>query len=178
MQRMAAAKQPSFFLIQTAMRKFVTIGLLALLLQSCGKVVAPEFAGINTINITEAKFSQITAVVNVKVYNPNKHSITIKTADIDVAMRDIKTGKLTVDEPIKIAARSHADCDFSIKLSTVETLKVGISSAREWFLNSGNIKLTGTVDGEYGIFKRKIGVDTSVKVGDIVPQSKHKQTEL
>ncbi|MBO7478644.1 MAG: LEA type 2 family protein [Salinivirgaceae bacterium] len=160
------------------MRKFVTIGLLALLLQSCGKVAAPEFVGVNNINITEAKLSHITAAANVKVYNPNKHSITIKSADVDVTMRDIKAGKLLVDEPIKIAARSYADCDFTIKLNTVETLKVGITSAREWLLNSGNIKLTGTVDGEYGIFKRKIAVDTSVKIGDIVPQSKRKQTEL
>lgn len=160
------------------MRKFVTIGLMALLLQSCGNVAAPEFVGVNNINITEAKLSQITAAANVKVYNPNKHSITIKSADVDVTMRDIKAGKLLVDEPIKIAARSYADCDFTIKLNTVETLKVGITSAREWFLNSGNIKLTGTVDGEYGIFKRKIAVDTSVKIGDIVPQSKRKQTEL
>ena len=159
------------------MRKLVTTGLLALMLQSCGNVAAPEFAGVNAINITEAKFSQITATANVKVYNPNKHSITIKNADVDVTMRDIKAGKLLVDEPIKIAARSYADCDFTIKLNTVETLKVGITSARDWFLNSGN-KLTGTVDGEYGVFKRKISIDTSVKISDIVPQQKRKQTKL
>lgn len=160
------------------MRKLVATGLLALILQSCGNVAAPEFAGVNAINITETKFSQITATANVKVYNPNKHSITIKNADVDVTMRDIKAGKLLVDEPIKIAARSYADCDFTIKLNTVETLKVGITSARDWFLNSGNIKLTGTVDGEYGVFKRKISIDTSVKISDIVPQQKRKQTEL
>ena len=160
------------------MRKIIAIVLLGLLLQSCGNFTAPEFAGVNTINITEVKLSRITATINVKVFNPNRHSITIKSADIDVAMRDIKTGKLLVDEPVTVPARSYADCDFIIKLSTAETLKVGITSARDWFLNSGNIKLTGTADGEYGIFKRKITVDTSVKIGDIVPQSKHKQTEL
>lgn len=159
------------------MRKFVTIGLLVLLLQGCGGFVAPEFAGVNSINITEVKLSQITAVVNVKVYNPNRHSVTIKAADIDVAMRDINTGKLEVGELIKVPARSYTDCDFTIKLSTVETLKVGLSSAREWFLNSGDIKLTGTIDGEYGIFKRKIKVDTTVKVGDIVPKTKQKSQQ-
>lgn len=160
------------------MKRIAIVGLLALLLQGCGDFVAPEFAGVNSINITEVKLSQITASVNVKVYNPNKHSITIKTADIDVAMRDIKTGKLVVDKPIKVGARSHADCDFTIKLSTAETLKIGISSAKEWFLNSGNIKLTGVIDGKYGVFKRKIKVDTSVKIGDIVPKTKPKQHDL
>ena len=160
------------------MRKIVTIGLLVLLLQSCGGFVAPEFSGINAIDITEVKLGQITANVNVKVYNPNRHSVTIKTADIDVSMRDIKTGKLEVTEPIKVPAHSYADCDFTIKLSTVETLKIGLSSARDWFLGSGDIKLIGTIDGEYGIFKRKTKVDTSVKIGDIVPKTKKRQHDL
>lgn len=166
------------FLIYTTMRNFITIGLLALLFQSCNNFIAPEFAGVNAINITEVKLSQITADINVKVYNPNKHSLTIKSADIDVSMRDIKTGKLLVVEPITVASRSYADCDFTVKLSTTETLKAGIASTKDWFLNSGSIKLTGTIDGEYGIFKRKTNIDTLVKLGDIAPKSKTQQHNL
>lgn len=175
---MAAQATILFLFSSDIMRKLVLIGLLALLLESCGGVLSPEFVGVNSIDVTEVKLSKITANINVKVYNPNKHSITVKNADIDIAMRDIKTGKLEVSEPIKIAAQSYADCDFTIKMSTAETLKVGLSSAKEWFLNSSGIKLTGTIDGKYGIFNKKIKVDTTVKIGEIVPKTKSQQQDL
>lgn len=142
------------------------------LLQSCGNFLPPEFAGINAIDVTEIRLSQITVRVNATVYNPNRHSITVKNADIDVAMRDIRAGKLLIDEPITVAARSHANCDFTLKLSTVETFRAGISAANELLAKNGEIKFTGTVDGEYGIFKRKLDIDTTVKVDDIASKAK------
>jgi LEA14-like dessication related protein len=158
--------------------RLATIVLLVTLLQSCGKFLPPEFAGINTIDVTEVRLKQITIRVNAAVYNPNKHSITVKNADIDVAMHGIKAGKLLVDSTITIAARTQANCDFTLKLSTKETFKAGLSAADELIANSSEIKLTGTVDGEYAIFKRKLDIDTTVKVGDIVPREKPQQHDL
>lgn len=154
------------------------IVLLIILLQSCGKFLPPEFAGINTIDVTEVRLKQITVRVNAAVYNPNKHSITVRNADIDVAMHDIKAGKLLVDSTITIAARTQSNCNFTLKLSMREIFKAGLSAADELFAKSGEIKLTGTVDGEYAIFKRKLDIDTTVKVGDIVPREKTLQHDL
>ncbi|MBR2771975.1 MAG: LEA type 2 family protein [Bacteroidales bacterium] len=158
--------------------RLTIICLLTVLLQSCGNIMPPEFAGINAIDVTEIRLSQITVRVNVTVYNPNRHRITVKNADIDVAMRDIRAGKLLIGEPITVDARSHANCDFTLKLSTAETFRAGISAADELFAKNGEIKFTGTAEGEYGIFKRKLDIDTTVKIGDIVSGTKPQQHDL
>lgn len=145
------------------MRKIATICLLTLLLQSCGSLKSPEFVCVNSINIKEINLVGATASLNATIYNPNKHKLAINTADIDVYIKDIKVGRLSVDKKGTIAAKTNGKCDFIITVSTVEALRAGIFSAADVLKKNIELKLDGKVDGEYWFFKKEIKINSTIK---------------
>ena len=145
------------------MKRTILMCLTALLLQSCMNFEEPEFVAVNSVEIKELTLSQITAAMNVTVHNPNRHSITIESADVDVIIKEAKAGKLMVGKPIQIQARADADCNFTVRISTREALRAGIRSINDVIDKSNAVKLRGTVDGRYGMFRRKLKIDTAIK---------------
>lgn len=146
-----------------SMKRTILLCLAALLLQSCMNFEEPEFVSVNSAEIKELTLSQITTAMNVTVHNPNRHSITIESADVDVIIKDSKAGKLMVGKPIQILARADADCNFVVRISTREAIRAGIRSINDVMDKSNAVKLRGTVDGRYGMFHRKLKIDTEFK---------------
>lgn len=145
------------------MKRTILMCLMALLLQSCMSFEDPEFVSVNSVEIKELTLQQITAAMNVTVHNPNRHNITIESADVDVIIKDSKAGKLMVGKPIQIPARADADCNFVVRISTREAIRAGIRSINDAMDKSNAVKLRGTVDGRYGMFRRKLKIDTEFK---------------
>lgn len=155
------------------MKRTILMCLMALLLQSCMSFEEPEFVSVNSVEIKELTLQQITAAMNVTVHNPNRHNITIESADVDVIIKEAKAGKLMVGKPIQIQARADADCNFVVRLSTREAIKAGIRSINDVMAKSNAVKLRGTVDGRYGMFRRKLKIDTAIK-----PKTKNNGTTI
>ncbi len=143
--------------------KVVILFCLALLLTGCMNFEEPEFVRINNLKVEELTLSQVVAAINVTVHNPNRHSISIESADVDVIIKESKAGKLVVAEPVKIQARADADCDFVVRLSTREAIRAGFRSADDVVAKSSVMRLRGTVEGRYGMFRRKLKIDTPIK---------------
>lgn len=137
--------------------------LLATLLQSCGNFKSPEFVGINSIRVDEVNFSKATARLNVNIFNPNRHKLVLNNADVDVYIKGMKIGKLTVDEKNTIAAKSKENCKFVIIVSTKDILKSGISALSDLNTKNIEIKLNGNVEGGYWFYKKNIKIDTTIK---------------
>jgi LEA14-like dessication related protein len=145
-----------------AKRGFIVF-FFALLLTGCVNFEEPEFVGVNSVAIKELTLMQVTTAMNVRVHNPNQHSITIESTEVDVIIKDTKAGKLTIDSPIVIQAQADADCDFVAIIKTKEAVRAGILSVDDLFTKGIKVRLTGVVDGRYGMFRKKLKVDTTVE---------------
>lgn len=141
---------------------FITL-CLALLLTGCDSFKEPEFMSVNSVEVKELTLSQVAAEMNIKLHNPNRHSITIENVDIDVIIKNSTVGKLAVAEPVRIQALDDADCNFKVRMSTVEAVRAGILSVNDIFSKSAQVRLFGTIKGRYGVFKKKLKVDTTLR---------------
>lgn len=136
---------------------------LTLLLTGCGSIKEPEFKTVNKVEIKELTLSQVSAAMNITLHNPNRHSITVENVDIDVIVKNSTVGKLTVVEPVRILALADADCNFNVCMSTVEAVRAGLLSMNDVFSKNASVRLLGTIKGKYGVFKKKLKVDTTVR---------------
>jgi len=143
--------------------RIIVLLLLTAVMQSCGDFKSPEFVCINSINITEINLKKVTASLNATIYNPNNHKIVINNADIDVLIKDIKVGKLSIGKQNTIAANSNEKCDFIISVSTKDALKSGITAVSDLQKKKIEIKLNGNIDGKYWLFRKNIKIDTTIK---------------
>ncbi|MBO7497044.1 MAG: LEA type 2 family protein [Salinivirgaceae bacterium] len=138
--------------------------LLSLLLAGCVSFQEPEFVCVNSVEVKELTLSHVSAVMNIRLHNPNRHSITINDVDIDVICKNSTIGKLSVADRVHISSLADADCNFSVRMSTAEAVRAGILSASDFFnKNDVSVRLSGTIKGKYGIFKRKLKVNTTIK---------------
>lgn len=144
------------------MKKFCIFIIIAFALTSCG-FKSPEVIKFNNIKVENIQLSAITANLNATIRNPNKHEITINAANIDVIVKDIKIGNLTIDKCCNLPANNNAECWFKTTIATTDALKAGVLSASEIISGKFEIKLVGTLDGEYWFIKRPININTTIK---------------
>lgn len=135
---------------------------MAAMLQSCCGYRTPEFVSLDKVDVKEVSLKHVTADVEATIYNPGRHDITIESADLDVLLADKKAGLLNLRDQNTIKAKSEAKCNFSVKISTKEALKAGITSIEEIDKNKSIIRLEGKVTGKYWFFRKKLNVDTTL----------------
>ena len=136
---------------------------ILLLLTACDSFKEPEFVSLNAVEVKEITLSRVSAEMNITLHNPNRHSITIENVDIDVIVKNSTIGKLTVVGPVRVLAQADSDCDFRVRMSTVEAVRAGIMSVNDAFSKSASVRLVGTIKGKYGVFKKKLKVDTTLR---------------
>lgn len=144
-------------------RKGIIALCLTLLLTGCVNFNEPEFVSVNSVEIKELTLAQVTAVMNITLHNPNRHSITVEDVDVNVIIKNATVGKLTASEPAHILALSDADCNFTVRMSTIEAVRAGIMPVNDIFSKNISVQLAGTIKGKYGIFRKKLKLDTTIK---------------
>jgi LEA14-like dessication related protein len=93
--------------------------IIATGLTACNKPASPQFKYIDNVAVNIESLSSANLHAEAVLYNPNKNSITIKRADIDILVDDKIIAVLEQDFDIKV----QPNADFTIPLDVKIRLK-------------------------------------------------------
>lgn len=113
---------------------------------------SPEYLEVAQVSILKADLQQVTAVADLKFYNPNGYALTLKDCDIDAWVNQQYIGKVTVDEKIKVPARDTFLLPVTL---TVPVARIFSNALDLLSTSSMPLKLDGSIKaGKAGIFIR------------------------
>ncbi len=99
-------------------KQFILFSLV-ILCSSCNNLLAPEFKKVENVSINLEGFSKAHLTADALLRNPNKNSIKIRQADIDILMDDKKVAELNKKYNLKV----EGDSDFTVPLDINIDLK-------------------------------------------------------
>ncbi len=89
---------------------------LLLLLAGCHKPEAPEFYGLQQLQIGKGAGQQTLLAANVKFYNPNPFSLQLRRAEMDISINGKPVGHSQLDSTILIPKRDTFFVPVSLQL--------------------------------------------------------------
>lgn len=141
------------FFIGLRTRKLLLPGTLwlsvLLLLASCGHPDAPEYYGFQDVKVGKVENQQANLTATLKFYNPNYFNLTLKSAEVDVALNGKPAGHSELDSTILIPKRDT----FYVPVSMRVDLRALMGNAMQVLLERQvNIALDGKVHLKRGMF--------------------------
>lgn len=133
--------------------KRLLLALLVLLpVSSFAQLKSIEYLDVERFRIHKATTQDITVVLNLRFYNPNRYGLTLKDGDVDAWINSNYLGKAIVDEKTRIPARDT----FVIPVTLTAPLDKIFTNVLEFLTNKTIIiKLDGSIKaGKAGIFIR------------------------
>ena len=122
-----------------------SVGLLA----GCSKPLAPEYVGYNNFRIEKAGLSKNILATDIKLYNPNKYDLHLKSAAMDIYFNDRFLGHSTVDAAVTLPAKDTTSFPLRLEASA----KTLLSNTAELLLNPNvKIRITGSAKAGRGGF--------------------------
>jgi LEA14-like dessication related protein len=124
--------------------------LLFVAVAACRKPKELVYQEIGNFGIKKAGLKQTIISLDIRLYNPNKYTLKLKTANVDVYMNDSHLGKMLVGETTSFAALDTTALPVMLDVDLMNVLP----NAFQLLINSEvNIKLTGTLRaGRKGIY--------------------------
>jgi LEA14-like dessication related protein len=113
--------------------KLSIIALLILsgLLCSCAIFKAPQFAGLNNLELKNLTPDHTSLDLSIVITNPNWYAITVKTLQLEVQdTMSIKLGDIVMTQPLKMAKHSADTVYFDIQLDTRKVTKLVSHNSR------------------------------------------------
>jgi LEA14-like dessication related protein len=86
---------------------------------SCNKPESPEFKYLENVQVNLESLEEVMLHADAVLFNPNKNTVIIKGAEIEIFMEDKAIGKLDMEYNIKVDGNS----DFKVPLDMVIKLK-------------------------------------------------------
>lgn len=124
---------------------FVLVLLMASL-TSC-KFHQVEFKKFESFKLLRTTSKEAVVELQVMVKNPNSFPITVSSVDLDVSLNQTNIGKVTLDEKVRIKARSEKLQRFVIKANYSDLAVGGFSSLLSMVLSKKvNLSCNGTVN--------------------------------
>lgn len=129
---------------------FSVIVILMYLLGSCSKPASPTYLGYQNFRMEEIGFTNNVLGTDVKLYNPNRYPLQLKSASIDLYINNAFLGHSTLDSLIILPAQDTAYIPMRLQASTKDIL----SNTAKILLNPDvKIKITGSARaGRHGFF--------------------------
>ena len=123
-----------------------------LLLSSCGKLVEPDFKGIENLQMDKFGFNESTFALDLHYHNPNRAGIKLKEAEGDAWMDGKYLGHFVMDTLISIKGNSDFRLPVKFKAEMGQLFKNSLSA----FLGKESLlKVEGTARlGKSGIYIR------------------------
>lgn len=123
-----------------------------------------EFKGVENVTVVERTDEEIKLRVDVKVDNPNKFNIKVKSSTLDIYINDKYVGKTDLVEKIVIKKKAEDVYGVVLKASTRDLMKAAMGSLGGLLKGDVKIRLKGDVKGSvYGV-SRKVPVDFEEKI--------------
>ena len=127
----------------------LSIGLVVMVV-SCKKPKAPEYVGIENIEVRLLSFKETKLGVKVKMFNPNNQRLQIKSADLDLFVNNELLGHSFLDSMINIPKLDTFFIPLEVSVQTLGTAARMVQSLAD---TSVMLKVTGTAKlGKSGVY--------------------------
>ena len=124
--------------------------LLATGLFSCRQIVAPEYVGVENLQLGASSFTNTTLSADVQLYNPNRSNLTFKSGSLDIFVDDRKLGHSELDSTIYIPRQDTFSIPLVVKLDIANVIGNALSMGLK---DSVMVRLTGKIKvGKSGVF--------------------------
>lgn len=117
---------------------------------SCRQIVAPEYVGVENIQLQSKGFTNTTLSADVRLYNPNKSNLTFKSGSLNIFVDDRLLGHTELDSTIYINRLDTFSIPIAVKLDVKNVLGNALSIGLK---DSVLMRLEGKVKvGRSGVF--------------------------
>lgn len=137
--------------------KFLSLVLaLMYLLVSCSKPQSPKYLGYQNFRMEKVGFSNNILATDVKLYNPNRYPLQLKSASMDVYVNNSFFGHSTLDSLVTLTALDTTYVPLRLQASAKDIL----SNTAKILLNPDvKIKITGSAKAGRGGFFLNVPID-------------------
>lgn len=137
------------------MKKYILLlcstPLLISMMTSCRSIKDIEYKEVKNIKLDKAGFSSLIIKADVVYYNPNKFSVEVNQANVDIFLNNNFLGNSKQTVQTKIPRESNFIIPLQIEIDNKNLLKNGLNAL---FNKEVTIKMKGQVRaGKAGIFK-------------------------
>jgi len=117
---------------------------------SCRQPKELIYQNVENFSLKQADKDKAHLAMDIRLYNPNRYAMKLKSADVDVYMNGNKIGKMNAAKQCMLPARDT----FSLPVTLEVELKNVLSNALQLLLNSeADIKLDGRIKaGRHGVY--------------------------
>ena len=133
---------------------FITIFSVA----SCITYREIEFIDVHSISFSkENGCSPICA--DLKVYNPNPYSISVKDVDVEARLNGKKIGNVVNIEKVKLLKQDSMDIHLTFQSDAQQILTSLVNSLGFLLGKPQNLSLSGSLKAQVLMFKKKIDIE-------------------
>ncbi len=143
---------------------WIIILLIITIFAGCSSIKPCKVTRVVNFSIAESKGFGVTINTELELENPNRSSLTIKKADIDVFVEGVFLGKLIVPENFTIPANKVFLTHLQIDVSFNSLLTAGRGVLKKIQSKSFEVAFKGSLDVHYLFFNKVLLIDATNKV--------------
>ena len=143
------------------MKKYLIVILLSLPLTFSGCFQFEDIKLVKVKDVTYQEFngSTLRLAITATVNNPNRFSVKIKNANMDMKLNDKVIGTLSQIENIELAGRTQKDYKIHISIEMKDMLSNLVGLYRVLMNDSRNLSLSGSVQVKSFLYSKTFQVD-------------------
>jgi LEA14-like dessication related protein len=139
-----------------SLKLFFAALLIFYVLVGCSKPVSPKYLGYQNFRMEKIGFTSNVLATEVKLYNPNRYPLHLKSATLDFYLNNSFLGHSTLDSLIVLPARDTSYIPLRLQASAKDIL----SNTAKILLNPNvKIKITGSAKAGRGGFFVNVPID-------------------
>lgn len=133
---------------------FAFLALIALAFAGCSSPKPLVYQDISSVQIQNFNIEHAVIIANLRFYNPNNYSLSLKNGNLDAYINDKYLGKASVDERVTVPASNSFVLPVSINIDMLHVLKDAFDLLS---LQKSDVmlRLQGTISaGKGGVYMR------------------------
>ena len=148
------------------MHKKIIFFVIIFSVASCITYREIEFIDVHSISFSkENGCSPICA--DLKVYNPNRYSISIKDVDVEARLNGKKIGNVVNIEKVKLLKQDSMDIHLTFQSDAQQILTSLVNSLGFLLGKPQNLSLSGSLKAQVLLYKKKIDITYKTDLEDL-----------
>ena len=148
------------------MHKKIIFFVIIFSVASCITYREIEFIDVHSISFS--KENGCTPIcVDLKVYNPNRYSISIKDVDVEARLNGKKIGNVVNNEKVKLLKQDSMDIHLTFQSDAQQILTSLVNSLGFLFGKPQNLSLSGSLKAQVLLYKKKIDITYKTDLEDL-----------
>jgi LEA14-like dessication related protein len=137
----------------------ILTALPLLFFSGCSGFEDIRLVGVKDVTYREFKGNMLRLSITVTVDNPNRASVKIKNANMDLRLNDRVIGTVTQMEQVELAARTQKDYRIQVSIEMKDMLTNLISLYRVLMNEPKSLNLSGSVQVKSFLYSRTFQID-------------------